>query len=157
MKIVNSQLSQALMEMMIESCPNVVRASCANVLNSLHNSEIEAFVIQKTLEKLESLQGVTYNKTTSFSCKYHYKQEQEQNLLEFFNDVRKLEPSARIQGHWVWVRNSRSPELLLSNNFRMVRDSRSDHYGEYYINAYMPVIRWNSGLTTRDIVLALHR
>lgn len=152
----NSLKNQVVELLKNESCPNVVRASIANVLNLLNDLEQESAVAIAGLEKLQSLEGVTYFKSTSFECKYHFNGNKESNLLDFFNQIKGL-GEARIQGHWAFVKNPNDIKALRAAGFRQVTDKTSDHYGEYYINGYMANIRWNSGLSTHQIVIALHR
>jgi len=153
---ITSELAQALFLLLTENCPNKVRIGAGNLLNSFNNSDDQGFIIEQALQKLESLQGVTYNKTTSFKCKYHYKENKELNLLNFFNEIKGLGDS-RLQGHWVWIKNPNDSDNLKGLGFRKVTDKNSDHYGEHYINGYMINKRWNSGYTTRQILQKLHR
>lgn len=155
-QLVRSELALALFELSQDHNPNSVRASAANLLNSFNNNDDQSFIIEQTLLKLESLQGVRHNRSTGFNCLYHFNYNKESNLLNFFNEISKLEESLII-GHWVWVKKPNNIKQLKEIGFRKVTDKNSVNYGFYYINPYMVNFRWNSLQSIPVIVRKLHR
>jgi hypothetical protein len=88
--------------------PNEVRCATANLLNLIgNNPDLESAAIQLALQKLESLQGVMYFKTTAQreadkSQKYHYNESKELDLLSTYTHINE-QGDARITGHWAYV------------------------------------------------------